>query len=167
MESFFLSETLKYLFLLFDDENVLHTRAKDFVFTTQVGRETGRARVNPCPSPSAGIVTGTVFLHSKAHIIPLSSAFAGEAGTWDVFPVSELLPSIMSKEEDSRTCRALPWQARFFGFYHHRDFHRFLRECVLLGEWLLHMGRPTQCHALCFPLQVHRLQRVVVTKLFQ
>lgn len=33
-ESFFLSETLKYLFLLFDEENDLHSRS-DYVFTTE------------------------------------------------------------------------------------------------------------------------------------
>lgn len=35
MESFFLSETSKYLFLLFDDDNILHTTLKDHVFTTE------------------------------------------------------------------------------------------------------------------------------------
>ncbi|KAG0339847.1 ER degradation-enhancing alpha-mannosidase-like protein 1 [Podila humilis] len=37
MESFALSETFKYLFLLFDEENVLHNELKDtnFVFTTE------------------------------------------------------------------------------------------------------------------------------------
>ena len=35
MESFFLSETLKYLYLLFDENNVLHTTVKDHVLTTQ------------------------------------------------------------------------------------------------------------------------------------
>jgi len=35
MESFFLSETTKYLFLLFDDDNVLHTTMKDHIFTTE------------------------------------------------------------------------------------------------------------------------------------
>ena len=36
MESFFLSETIKYLYLLFDDANVLHNKAWNHVFTTQV-----------------------------------------------------------------------------------------------------------------------------------
>ncbi len=36
MESFFLSETLKYLFLLFDEDNVLHSDRVHFVFSTQV-----------------------------------------------------------------------------------------------------------------------------------
>jgi len=35
MESFFLSETIKYLYLLFDDANVLHNKAWNHVFTTQ------------------------------------------------------------------------------------------------------------------------------------
>ena len=36
MPSFFLSETLKYLYLLFDDENILHTDENhDWVFTTE------------------------------------------------------------------------------------------------------------------------------------
>lgn len=35
MESFFLSETLKYLFLLFDEDNPLHAPGAEFVFTTQ------------------------------------------------------------------------------------------------------------------------------------
>jgi hypothetical protein len=35
MESFFLSETLKYLYLLFDDDNPFNKR-DDFVFSTQV-----------------------------------------------------------------------------------------------------------------------------------
>eukprot|EP00051_Salpingoeca_urceolata_P018409 m.258201 g.258201 ORF g.258201 m.258201 type:complete len:682 (+) comp19186_c0_seq9:631-2676(+) len=35
MESFFLSETLKYLFLLFDESNFLHTTVTEFVFTTE------------------------------------------------------------------------------------------------------------------------------------
>eukprot|EP00053_Salpingoeca_punica_P013275 m.119704 g.119704 ORF g.119704 m.119704 type:complete len:904 (+) comp16160_c0_seq2:599-3310(+) len=35
MESFFLAETLKYLYLLFDDANILHTKARDHIFTTQ------------------------------------------------------------------------------------------------------------------------------------
>eukprot|EP00055_Hartaetosiga_balthica_P012366 m.59804 g.59804 ORF g.59804 m.59804 type:complete len:614 (-) comp7923_c0_seq1:34-1875(-) len=36
MESFFLSETLKYLYLLFDDDHILHTKERDrFVFTTE------------------------------------------------------------------------------------------------------------------------------------
>jgi hypothetical protein len=35
MESFFLSETLKYLYLLFDEENILHTGFRDHIFTTQ------------------------------------------------------------------------------------------------------------------------------------
>lgn len=36
MESFFLSETIKYLYLLFDEANVLHNAAWNHVFTTQV-----------------------------------------------------------------------------------------------------------------------------------
>uniref|UniRef100_A0A0W0FCH3 alpha-1,2-Mannosidase n=1 Tax=Moniliophthora roreri TaxID=221103 RepID=A0A0W0FCH3_MONRR len=35
MESFALSETLKYLFLLFDEENPLHTDDSNYVFTTE------------------------------------------------------------------------------------------------------------------------------------
>ena len=35
MESFFLSETLKYLYLLFDANNILHTKAWNHIFTTQ------------------------------------------------------------------------------------------------------------------------------------
>lgn len=35
MESFFLSETLKYLYLLFDDENPLHKLDDNYVFTTE------------------------------------------------------------------------------------------------------------------------------------
>ncbi|KAL2312637.1 alpha-1,2-Mannosidase [Schizosaccharomyces pombe] len=35
MESFFLSETLKYLFLLFDDDNPIHRSHHDFIFTTE------------------------------------------------------------------------------------------------------------------------------------
>eukprot|EP00047_Mylnosiga_fluctuans_P014893 m.41922 g.41922 ORF g.41922 m.41922 type:complete len:515 (-) comp5693_c0_seq1:254-1798(-) len=35
MESFFLSETLKYLYLLFDEDNILHTRLHNHIFTTQ------------------------------------------------------------------------------------------------------------------------------------
>ncbi|KAJ1892103.1 hypothetical protein LPJ66_006540 [Kickxella alabastrina] len=35
MESFFLSETLKYLFLLFDEDNPLHKHHSNFVFTTE------------------------------------------------------------------------------------------------------------------------------------
>eukprot|EP00039_Didymoeca_costata_P008846 m.117669 g.117669 ORF g.117669 m.117669 type:complete len:532 (-) comp14256_c0_seq1:67-1662(-) len=35
MESFFLSETLKYLYLLFDPDHVLHNKAWNHVFTTQ------------------------------------------------------------------------------------------------------------------------------------
>ncbi|KIO33955.1 glycoside hydrolase family 47 protein [Tulasnella calospora MUT 4182] len=35
MESFALSETLKYLYLLFDEENPLHTLDSNFVFTTE------------------------------------------------------------------------------------------------------------------------------------
>ncbi|KIY51587.1 alpha mannosidase-like protein [Fistulina hepatica ATCC 64428] len=35
MESFTLSETLKYLFLLFDEENVLHQDDSNYVFTTE------------------------------------------------------------------------------------------------------------------------------------
>ena len=35
MESFFLSETLKYLYLLFDDANVLHSKGWDHILTTQ------------------------------------------------------------------------------------------------------------------------------------
>jgi hypothetical protein len=35
MESFFLSETLKYLFLLFDEDNIIHTRLREHVFTTE------------------------------------------------------------------------------------------------------------------------------------
>jgi hypothetical protein len=55
MESFFLSETLKYLYLLFDPENVLHTRAaEDHVFTTQahVIRLSNAYRDPPPPPPS-------------------------------------------------------------------------------------------------------------------
>ena len=47
MESFFLSETLKYLYLLFDEDNVLHTSVKDHILTTQ------------------------------AHVLPLSKRFRG------------------------------------------------------------------------------------------
>lgn len=35
MESFFLSETCKYLFLLFDTENVVNRHASDYLFTTE------------------------------------------------------------------------------------------------------------------------------------
>ncbi|EPY51452.1 alpha mannosidase-like protein [Schizosaccharomyces cryophilus OY26] len=35
MESFFLSETLKYLYLLFDEENIFHSKFQDFLFTTE------------------------------------------------------------------------------------------------------------------------------------
>uniref|UniRef100_A0A0X3PN84 alpha-1,2-Mannosidase n=1 Tax=Schistocephalus solidus TaxID=70667 RepID=A0A0X3PN84_SCHSO len=35
MESFFLSETLKYLYLLFDEENLINVNEEDFIFTTQ------------------------------------------------------------------------------------------------------------------------------------
>ncbi|KAJ1950338.1 hypothetical protein FBU59_000727, partial [Linderina macrospora] len=35
MESFLLSETLKYLYLLFDDENPLHSADSNYVFTTE------------------------------------------------------------------------------------------------------------------------------------
>ncbi|KAJ2067686.1 hypothetical protein GGI08_001253 [Coemansia sp. S2] len=35
MESFFLSETMKYLYLLFDDENPLHSLDNNYVFTTE------------------------------------------------------------------------------------------------------------------------------------
>ena len=35
MESFFLSETLKYLYLLFDVENILHSSQYEHVFSTQ------------------------------------------------------------------------------------------------------------------------------------
>ncbi|KAJ2746487.1 hypothetical protein GGI20_001330 [Coemansia sp. BCRC 34301] len=35
MESFFLSETMKYLYLLFDDENPLHSLENNYVFTTE------------------------------------------------------------------------------------------------------------------------------------
>ncbi|KAJ1817904.1 hypothetical protein LPJ60_004599, partial [Coemansia sp. RSA 2675] len=35
MESFFLSETMKYLYLLFDDENPLHFLDNNYVFTTE------------------------------------------------------------------------------------------------------------------------------------
>ncbi|XP_018418050.1 PREDICTED: ER degradation-enhancing alpha-mannosidase-like protein 1 [Nanorana parkeri] len=35
MESFFLSETCKYLFLLFDDENPVHTMGNKYLFTTE------------------------------------------------------------------------------------------------------------------------------------
>ena len=37
METFFLSETLKYLYLLFDTENFIHQG--DFTFTTEVTEE--------------------------------------------------------------------------------------------------------------------------------
>ncbi|EPX73802.1 alpha mannosidase-like protein [Schizosaccharomyces octosporus yFS286] len=35
MESFFLSETLKYLYLLFDESNIFHSKFQDFLFTTE------------------------------------------------------------------------------------------------------------------------------------
>ncbi|KAA0190671.1 alpha-1 2-Mannosidase [Fasciolopsis buskii] len=35
MESFFLSETLKYLYLLFDENNPLNRNEMDYVFSTQ------------------------------------------------------------------------------------------------------------------------------------
>ncbi|KAL7065180.1 hypothetical protein AAHC03_05375 [Spirometra sp. Aus1] len=35
MESFFLSETLKYLYLLFDEEHLINVNEEDFLFTTQ------------------------------------------------------------------------------------------------------------------------------------
>ncbi|KAF7232314.1 hypothetical protein EG68_10782 [Paragonimus skrjabini miyazakii] len=35
MESFFLSETLKYLYLLFDDSNPVNLNEEDYIFSTQ------------------------------------------------------------------------------------------------------------------------------------
>lgn len=35
MESFFLSETCKYLYLLFDEENPVHKSGNKFMFTTE------------------------------------------------------------------------------------------------------------------------------------
>ena len=35
METFVLSETLKYLYLLFDEENELHNSASDVIFSTE------------------------------------------------------------------------------------------------------------------------------------
>ncbi|KAF9055160.1 alpha mannosidase-like protein [Hymenopellis radicata] len=50
MESFALSETLKYLFLLFDEENPLHSDDSNYVFTTEGHILTlGRDNLKPVP----------------------------------------------------------------------------------------------------------------------
>ncbi|KAJ6539265.1 alpha mannosidase-like protein [Mycena capillaripes] len=50
MESFALSETLKYLFLLFDEENPLHKDDSNYVFTTEGHLLTlGRKHLKPTP----------------------------------------------------------------------------------------------------------------------
>ncbi|KAF8211194.1 alpha mannosidase-like protein [Mycena galopus ATCC 62051] len=50
MESFALSETLKYLFLLFDEENPLHKDDSNYVFTTEGHLLTlGRQHLKPTP----------------------------------------------------------------------------------------------------------------------
>ncbi|KAJ6516008.1 alpha mannosidase-like protein [Mycena sanguinolenta] len=50
MESFALSETLKYLFLLFDEENPLHDNDSNYVFTTEGHLLTlDRPRLKPVP----------------------------------------------------------------------------------------------------------------------
>ncbi|KAJ6509896.1 alpha mannosidase-like protein [Mycena vitilis] len=51
MESFALSETLKYLFLLFDEENPLHKDDSNYVFTTEGHLLTlGRKHLKPTPA---------------------------------------------------------------------------------------------------------------------
>ncbi|KAI8835594.1 glycoside hydrolase [Chytriomyces cf. hyalinus JEL632] len=53
MESFFLSETLKYLYLLFDEDNVLNRLHSNFVFTTE-------GHVLPLPRNTTRIHTGAL-----------------------------------------------------------------------------------------------------------
>ncbi|OQR66278.1 ER degradation-enhancing alpha-mannosidase 1-like [Tropilaelaps mercedesae] len=48
MESFFLSETCKYLYLLFDNDNPLNQRFSSFVFTTEDGLTFGNASRPNC-----------------------------------------------------------------------------------------------------------------------
>lgn len=60
MESFFLSETLKYLFLLFDEDNIIHTRLRDHVFSTEghwfpLLPRFHTARPSPLPPPQSAL----------------------------------------------------------------------------------------------------------------
>ncbi|KAJ3089872.1 hypothetical protein HK100_007627, partial [Physocladia obscura] len=58
MESFVLSETLKYLYLLFDEENIFNTQQEKFIYTTE-------GHVLPIPRSH---------LHHKQHRKPLSQS---------------------------------------------------------------------------------------------
>ncbi|KAF7352860.1 alpha-1,2-Mannosidase [Mycena venus] len=71
MESFALSETLKYLFLLFDEENPLHKDDSNYVFTTEGHLLTlGRQHLKPTP------FTRRKMRHIETHQCPVYLPFS-------------------------------------------------------------------------------------------
>jgi hypothetical protein len=72
MPSFFLSETLKYLFLLFDEDHFLHT-SRDHIFTTEAHPLDPVQLAGLCPAHLlAGAVAGTVAGGDQDPLLPLS-----------------------------------------------------------------------------------------------
>ncbi|WBW74773.1 alpha mannosidase Mnl1 [Schizosaccharomyces osmophilus] len=92
MESFFLSETLKYLYLLFDEDNIFHSKFQDFIFTTEghllpINRQTHKAfNSNKRQHP------GTCLLDPKDHFME-PSFFSKVASREDFDYIFEMVES--------------------------------------------------------------------------
>lgn len=111
MPSFFLAETLKYLYLIFDDANLVHNKSRDFVFSTEAHVFSGVAvrRALQDAHPTRKIDSG-------AAAKPLRSWFADTF--WRRFKQrrepakhqSLRLPvNVFSEEAALRRCRRLEW----------------------------------------------------------
>jgi hypothetical protein len=68
--SFFLAETLKYLFLLFDEENWANTHASGFLFSTEGHLVPLRCVTTSVTTPVTPSVTASAT--TEAHLVPLS-----------------------------------------------------------------------------------------------
>ncbi|KAJ3330298.1 alpha mannosidase-like protein [Blyttiomyces sp. JEL0837] len=92
MESFFLSETLKYLYLLFDTDNILNKLDSNFVFTTdrrkpKDPRYKKPKRAQTCPSQhGAKLSRGENYTNSNEGIIPSTNAMT----SWPPLPIEEM-----------------------------------------------------------------------------